>query len=63
VTAEGADEDLRNINIPEAEGHREVEGPPIENPDITVPLKTKQVNIGTKVEPNFAKIEDYGMMP
>ncbi len=27
MTVEEDDEDPRNINIPEAEGHREVEGP------------------------------------
>ena len=27
MTAEGEDEDSRNINIPEAKGHRAVEGP------------------------------------
>ncbi len=59
MTIEEEDEDPQNINIPETEGHREVKGPSIENPDITAPLKTKQVNIGTKVEPKFAKIRDY----
>jgi len=44
------EEDTRNINIPEAEGHRKVKGPQIENPDISAPLKTKQVNIGTEEE-------------
>lgn len=58
VTAEGDSKDPININIPEVEGHREVEGLQVENPDITAPLKTKQVNIGTKEEPKFAKIED-----
>lgn len=59
VTAEEEDEDPRNINIPEAEGHREVEGPQIDNPNITAPLKTKQVSIGIEAEPKFAKIGDY----
>jgi len=27
--------------------------------DITASLKTKQVNIGTKLEPKFAKVGDY----
>lgn len=31
----------------------------IENLGITVPLKIKQVNIGTEEEPKFAKIGDY----
>lgn len=59
VTIEGDDEDPRNINIPEAEDHHEFEGPPIENPDITMPLKTRQVNIGMEVEPKFPKSGDY----
>eukprot|EP00253_Pinus_taeda_P035509 PITA_35509 len=59
VTTEEEDEDPRNINILEIEGHHEVEGPQIGNPDITTPLKTRQVNIGTEAEPKFAKIGDY----
>lgn len=59
VTTKEEDEDLRNINIPEVEDHCEVQGPQIDNLDITAPLKTKQVNIGTEVEPKFAKIGDY----
>lgn len=59
MTVEGDDEDLRNINIPKTKGHHELEGPQIENPDTTMPLKTRQVNIGTEAEPKFAKIEDY----
>ena len=39
MTAEEEDEDLRNINILEAEGHCEVEGLQIENLDITALLK------------------------
>lgn len=34
-------------------------GPAIEDPDITVPLKTKQVNIGTEEEPKYAMLGDY----
>lgn len=47
MTTEEEEGDPRNINIPEAEGHREVEGSQIENPYMIVPLKTRQVNIGT----------------
>ena len=39
VTVEEEYEDPRKVNIPETEGHHEVEGPQIKNPDITVPLK------------------------
>lgn len=59
VTIEEKDENPRNINVPEAEGDREVEVLQIENPDITAPLKIKQVNIGTKVELKYANIRDY----
>lgn len=59
ITIEEEDKDPRNINIPKTEGRREVEGLQIKNPDITTPLKTRQINIGTKVEPKFAKIGDY----
>jgi len=59
VTTEEEDEDPRNIHIREAEGHREVEGPQIENPDITAPLKTRQVNIGTEAALKFVNVGDY----
>lgn len=59
MTAEGEDDDLRNINISEAKAHCVVEIPQIDNPDITAPLKTKQVNIGTEAKLKFAKIGDY----
>ena len=59
VIAEEEDEDLRKINIPETEVHREVEGPQLENPDITESLKTRQVNIGTEPKLMFTKIRDY----
>ena len=49
----------RNINIRETEGCCEVWGPPIEDPDIIAPLKTKQVNIGIDVEPKYAILGDY----
>jgi len=52
-------EDPQKINIPETEDHCKVEGLQIENLDITAPLKTKQVNISTEVEPKFTKIGDY----
>jgi len=40
VTVEEEEEDPRNINIIGTEGHCEVEGLQIENPDITASLKT-----------------------
>lgn len=59
MTTEEEEEDPRNINVPETEGQREVKGPKSENLDILEPLKTRQVNIGSKVEPKFEKIGDY----
>jgi len=59
VTDEVEDEDPQKINIPEIEGHRKVQGLQIENPNITMSLKMKQVNIGTEAEPKFTKIGDY----
>lgn len=59
VIAKEEDKDPQKINIPETEGHNKVEGKQIENPDVTVPLKMKQVNIGMEVEPKFVKIGDY----
>ena len=58
VTTEEEYEDPWKINIPETEGHRKVQGPQIENPDITASLKTKQVNIGMEAEPKFMNIGD-----
>lgn len=34
-------------------------GPEIEDPDITAPLKKKQVNIGTEEEPKYDTLGDY----
>ena len=31
----------------------------IEDPDITAPVKTKQVNIGMKAKPKYATLGDY----
>jgi len=53
------DEDSRKVNIPETEGYHEVQGPLIEDPDITTLIKTKQVNIGTEAEPKYAMLGDY----
>ena len=41
MNAEEEEEDLKNINIPDAKGHYKVEGLQIENPDITESLKTR----------------------
>ena len=59
MQVEEDDDDPRNINIPETEGYREVRGPSIEDIDITAPLKTKHVNIGTDAKLKYAVLGDY----
>lgn len=59
VTVEEEDKDTRKIDIPETEDQGEVQRPQIENPDITMPVKTKQVNIGIEAKTNFTNIRDY----
>lgn len=59
VKAEGDEDDPRDISIPKSEGSQEVCGPEIEDPDITAPLKMKQVNIGTKEELKYVALRDY----
>ena len=56
VTAEEEDEDHQKTNILEIEGHHEVQGLQIGNPNIIALMKKKQVNISTEVEPKFVKI-------
>ena len=53
------DDDPHNINIPELEGHCEVHGPAVKAPEVTQPLKTRQVNIGSEEMPKYATIGDY----
>ena len=53
------DDDPRNINIPESEGHCEVHGPAVEAPEVTQPLKMWIVNIGLEGKPKNAIIGDY----
>jgi len=59
VSIEEGGEDPRNINIPESEGHCKVAGPKAEVPDISHLLKTKEMNIGSKVQSKFANICDF----
>lgn len=59
VQVDDDEDDPRNINTPEIEGSRAVRGPMIEDPDIIVPLKMKQVNIVTQEEPKYATLRDY----
>ena len=53
------DENPCIINIPESEGTREVDGPKLEIPAVTEPIKIKKINIGTETEPKFSSIGDY----
>ena len=48
VTTEEGDEDLRNINISEFEGLREVVGCDVKIPDMSQSVKIKQLNIGSE---------------
>ena len=54
------DDALRNVNILETEGQRDIEGPGIELPFAREPIKIKKVNIGTKQQaPKLANVGDY----
>ena len=55
------DEDLRNLNIPETEGERQVAIPSFGNDelDYTKTMRTTQVNIGIEEKPKVATIGDY----
>jgi hypothetical protein len=53
------DEDPKNVQIPETEGTRAVEGPKFASVAYTQPIKMKKVNIGTTKNPKFAQIGDY----
>jgi hypothetical protein len=53
------EEDPRNVQVPETEGERIVEGPELESTTYAQPLKTQKVNIGTEENPKFAQIGDY----
>ena len=59
MIVEEEDEDPQNINILETKGQHEFDGPKAANPDISKPLKARQINIESKAEPKFAKIGDY----
>jgi hypothetical protein len=60
VQEEALDEDdLRNIQIEEVEGERDLEGPPLESEVISAPIKIKKVNIGTAEHPKMVSIGDY----
>ena len=49
-------EDPHNVNIPESEGPRDVQGLVLEIPEIIEKVKIKKINIGIEVNPKFASI-------
>lgn len=53
------EDDPRDIQIEEAEGERDMEGPPIESKVIFMLIKVNKVNIGTVKHPKMANIGDY----
>lgn len=59
VTTDDGEEDPRNINIPKSEGHREVKGPKAQILNISEPLNTNEVNIGSEAQLKFVKISYY----
>ena len=59
LTGELDDDDLLEINIPELEGIRIVEGADITTEQFLKPLKIKKENIGYEENPKFANIGDY----
>lgn len=59
VKVEVDEDDPRDIHIPESKGILELHSPEIEDPDVVVPLKMKQVNIKIEEEPKYAMLGDY----
>ena len=60
VTRESDDDDPCDINIPESEGARTVEGSGVSSNKFMNPLKIiKKVNISSPENPTFANIGDY----
>ena len=53
------DDDIRNVNILESEGSRNVAAPDIPTDPMSQLLKIRKVNIGTKETPKFASVGDY----
>ena len=59
ITWEPDDDDPLEINIPESEGIRIVEGASITIDQFLKPLKIKKVNIGSTENPKFSNIGYY----
>ena len=53
------DDELRNVNIPESEGSRNVAAPDILTDSMNQPLNIWKVNIGSTENPKFANVGDY----
>ena len=53
------DDDPRNTDIPESEGHCDVHRSTVGAPEVTQPLKTWTVNIGSEDQPKYATGGDY----
>jgi hypothetical protein len=53
------DDDPRDVNIVETEGHRDIEGPGIELPFVGQLIGIKKVNIGTEKAPKITNIGNY----
>ena len=56
------DDNPHNINIPKSEETHEVDGPKLEIPAVTEPIKIKKINIGIEIEPSLHLLETIGMM-
>ena len=50
------DDDIRNVNILESEGSRNVAAPEIPTDPMSQPLKIRKVNIGTEENPKFSNM-------
>ena len=59
ITVEPDNDDALEINIPESEGVRTVEGAPITTDQFLKPLKIKKVIIESEENPKFTNIRDY----
>ena len=62
VEPEDEDEDPRNTNIPESEGTHDVEGPQLEIPVITKPIKIKKSILAQTQNLSLPLFETIGTM-
>jgi hypothetical protein len=59
IEADQDEEDPRNVQVPETEGERAVEGPELKTDVYVKPLRVCKVNIGMTKNPKFVNIGDY----